>query len=102
MNTLSDNIAVRRKNLGFSQETLAEKLGVTFQAVSKWENGKSTPDVTLLPLLADIFDCYIDELFGRKASKCDLPWEDDGNIRLVMFEGSKYIAERSNGKDFSA
>ena len=102
MNTLSENIALRRKSLGFSQETLAEKLGVTFQAVSKWENGKSTPDITLLPLFADIFDCSIDELFGRKASKCDLPWEDDGNIRLVMFEGTKYIAKRSNGKDFTA
>lgn len=102
MTKLCENIVNRRKTMGLSQEKLAEKLGVTFQAVSKWENGKSTPDITLLPLLADIFDCSIDELFGRKASKCDLPWEDDGNIRLVMFEGTKYIAKRSNGKDFTA
>ena len=102
MTELCENIAIMRKNLGLSQEKLAEKLGVTFQAVSKWENGKSTPDISLLPILGDIFDCSIDELFGRNSSKCDLPWEDDGNIRLVMFEGTKYISKRSNGKDFTA
>ena len=89
-----------KKNL--SQAKLAELLGVSDKAVSKWENGKSTPDISLLPLLADVFDCTIDELFGRENCKVNLPWKDDGNIRLVMFEGIKYISQRSNGKDFTA
>ncbi len=102
MTKLYENIANKRKGLGLSQEKLAEKLGVTFQAVSKWENGKSTPDISLLPLIADIFGCTIDELFGRENSSAVLPWKNDGNIRLVMFEGTKYIDKRSNGKDFIA
>lgn len=102
MNVISENIAKLRKNAGYTQETLAEKLGVTFQAISKWENGRSSPDIDLLPKLADLFDCSIDGLFGRENTKCTLPWKDDGNIRLVMFCGTKYIDKASNGKDFTA
>ncbi len=102
MNIISENIAKFRKKAGYTQETLAERLGVTFQAVSKWENGRSSPDIDLLPKLADLFDCSIDGLFGRENTKCALPWKDDDNIRLVMFCGTKYIDKASNGKDFTA
>ena len=47
------NIAEARKRAGLSQEKLAEKIGVTAQAVSKWENGHNTPDLDNLFLLAD-------------------------------------------------
>ena len=63
---LAANILKYRKKIGLSQEELANKLGVTFQAVSKWENAKAAPDVTFLPIMADIFNCYIDELFSRE------------------------------------
>ena len=68
---LSNNIQKYRKLNGLTQEALAVKLGVTFQAVSKWENGKSLPDVLLLPLIADEFACSIDDLFSYnvKSSK---------------------------------
>ena len=46
-----------------TQEELADKLGVSFQAVSKWENAQSAPDISLLPLLAETFRCTIDDLF---------------------------------------
>lgn len=62
---LSENIAQNCKRNGFTQETLAEKLGVSFQAVSKWENRQSCPDILALPRLADIFGVTIDQLFGR-------------------------------------
>lgn len=62
---LAANIQKYRKKQGLTQEELAEKLGVTFQAVSKWENAKSAPDITLLPDIADLFECSIDGLFSR-------------------------------------
>jgi len=46
---LAGNIMRYRKALGITQETLAEKVGVTFQAVSKWENAQTLPDTALLP-----------------------------------------------------
>jgi len=61
---LGANILRYRKNSGLSQEELAQKLGVTFQAVSKWENAKAAPDITFLPIMADVFECSIDELFS--------------------------------------
>ncbi len=61
---LASNILKYRKKCGLSQEELAHKLGVTFQAVSKWENAKAAPDITFLPIMADIFECSIDDLFS--------------------------------------
>lgn len=52
-----------RNKAGFTQEQLAEKLGVTAQSVSKWENEISMPDITLLPDIAEVFGVSIDELF---------------------------------------
>jgi len=65
-NTLATNIQRLRKDAGMTQEELAGILGITFQAVSKWENEKSTPDISLLPLIADTFKCSLDELFSRE------------------------------------
>ena len=53
--TLGKRIAEHRKRLGLTQDALAEKLGITAQAVSKWENDLSCPDITMLPKLAEIF-----------------------------------------------
>ena len=66
-NILATNIQTYRKKSGMTQEELANKLGVSFQAVSKWENAKSLPDILFLPVLADLFNCNIDELFSRKS-----------------------------------
>lgn len=60
---LGENIRQFRKTMNLTQEELADKLGVSFQAVSKWENAQSAPDISLLPLLAEIFRCTIDDLF---------------------------------------
>ena len=64
--TIGKNIAQYRKTLTMTQEDLAQKLGVTNQAVSKWELEQACPDVMLLPMLADIFGITIDALFGRE------------------------------------
>lgn len=57
-------ISDRRKVLGFTQQALAEKLNISFQAISKWENGTSCPDIELLPQLAAVLDISIDSLLG--------------------------------------
>ena len=67
--TLGKNIARHRKALGLTQDQLAEQLGVTAQAVSKWENDQSCPDITMLPRLAEIFRTTTDELLGLEHAK---------------------------------
>lgn len=66
MYNIGETIAILRKEAGLTQETLANRLGVSSQAVSKWETGTTMPDIMLLPLIADTFDTDIDRLFGRK------------------------------------
>ncbi|HZK41626.1 MAG TPA: helix-turn-helix transcriptional regulator [Clostridia bacterium] len=64
---IGNNIAKWRKEKGMTQDQLAEQLSVSAQAVSKWENGISLPDITLVPKLAQIFQVSIDQLFSREA-----------------------------------
>ena len=72
--TLGKRIAGCRKRLGLTQDQLAEKLGVTAQAVSKWENDQSCPDITMLPRLSAIFEVSSDELLGiREPEKAAVP-----------------------------
>lgn len=92
--TLARNIVRYRKRRGLTQRALARLLGVTFQAVSKWETGRSTPDISMLPLLAEAFDCTLDELFSKEESPkpCDpFPWADDGKTRVVICNGRKMV-----------
>ena len=63
---LNENIAALRKEKGMTQEELAAKLGVSGQAVSKWESGVCCPDIGLLPELADTFGVSLDKLMGRE------------------------------------
>ena len=55
------NIKELRKRKNITQEKLAEYLGITYQTVSKWENGTSLPSISLLPAIANIFNVSIDE-----------------------------------------
>ena len=67
--TLGKRIMQYRKNKGLTQDKLAEALGVTPQAVSKWENDQSCPDISTLPKLAEIFGITTDELLGHESQK---------------------------------
>ena len=76
-NTIGKNISILRKKQGLTQEELAKQLNVSFQAVSKWETGSSYPDISVLPLLANIFHCDIDSLLGYPAEQRKILDYDD-------------------------
>ena len=62
-------ISELRKQKGWSQNMLAEKIGISPQSVSKWECGIGYPDVTMFPTLAEIFSVPIGVLFGEKKTE---------------------------------
>ena len=67
--TIADTIRYHRKRLGLTQEQLAERVGVSFQAVSKWECGTATPDLSMIVVLANFFDITTDTLLGVDIAK---------------------------------
>lgn len=99
------NIAKLRKEKNMTQEQLANLVGISYQAVSKWENGLSSPDVSSFPLLADVFGVTIDELFGREGTPHEaasaeqtadeLPWPDDDCLYAVLYHGHVLIGAGS-------
>lgn len=60
---IGNKIRELRKSRGLTQEQLANSVNVSFQAVSKWENNISLPDITIMPVLARFFEVSMDELF---------------------------------------
>ena len=62
---LGENIRSLRTARGITQEQFGYEMGVSSQAVSRWENGATYPDITMLPMIADFFDVTLDELMGR-------------------------------------
>ncbi len=76
-----DIIQKLRKEMGLSQEELAEKVFVTRQAVSRWENGDTTPNTETLKLLSKLFGVSINTLLGSPVQLicqcCGMPMEDD-------------------------
>lgn len=98
---LGEKIKILRKAKGISQESLAKALGVTFQAVSKWETNATAPDISLIPSIASYFSVSIDELFDynmlenekkidsicRRAAQCRL--DDPVRAEQILREGLK-------------
>lgn len=69
-NTMGNFIAQLRKEAGITQKQLAEKLNVSDKTVSHWERGESAPDISLVPVLADVFGITCDDLIhGKRADK---------------------------------
>ncbi len=81
---LGEKIKTLRKQKNISQEVFANYLGVSFQAVSKWENGNTMPDVTMIPAIASFFGISTDDLFDFNV------YETEKNIRAIVDEHSVY------------
>ena len=81
---IGEKIKTLRKQKNISQEVFAGYLGVTFQAVSKWENGITLPDVTLIPAIASFFGVSTDELFDFNR------FEAEKQVEAICHEAYKY------------
>ena len=79
-----------RKQSGYSQEELADHLGVSRQAVSKWERGEASPDTDNLIALADLYGITLDELIKGGA-------QAQSQERTVRFEGGIYVDDPKHG-----
>ena len=108
--TIGMNIRALREELGMTQEQMAEKLNISYQAISKWETSQSVPDTMMLPAIAKIFCVTIDELFREKhesydnlASKLAAIFEDTKNkedFQLAELAYSRLFSEgKYNAKD---
>ncbi len=117
-NTLGKRIMALRKAAGMTQEQVAERLGVSPQAVSKWENDVSCPDVALIPRIAQLFNVSTDQLLGLKASapkpaEASPSGSEDGRHRpsspaqgigfglLLIVLGIAYLVSRSTSASFN-
>ncbi len=107
---LGKNIYEKRKAMGMTQDDLAARLGVSPQAVSKWENNLSCPDISLLPEISKLFGVSVDELLSNEFSavntegnKKDEPFaEPEATYEEPAFNGKKatalIITTERNGK----
>lgn len=86
MNTrkIAEQISVYRKNKGLTQSELGERVGVSFQAVSKWERGETLPDITVLPDLAKVLETSIDNILL-------------GGDRQVEYKGKISVSDMKEG-----
>ena len=81
---LADRIQDLRKRRGLSQEELADKLGVSRQAVSKWESGQSTPDIERIILMSEFFEVTTDYLL-KGTEPVTMQKKEIGNSLYVGF-----------------
>ena len=82
---MKDIIAKRRKELGLTQQQLADKLFISDKVISKWETGKSIPDTTILVDLAKVLDLSLDELLNVKDKE-----QKDNSVYLAEMVKAKY------------
>lgn len=98
---IGNKIKELRKNRGITQEQFADAIGISFQAVSKWENNISLPDIALVPSIASYFEVSLDELFDYNVDKIQEEaitiakesWKyrntDWGAAREILYNGLK-------------
>lgn len=96
--TLGKRISSLRREKGLKQEDLAEKLGISAQAVSKWETEQTCPDISLLPQLAKILGVSVDELLTGEKKELSalriLPEDERKNIEDRML---RVVVKSSRG-----
>lgn len=93
--SLGQRIARLRKEQSLTQEELGNKLNISSQAVSKWENDLTSPDISSLVLLSDILKVTVDELLGKKTEEVVFtPVENKKDVSKMIL---KIIIDGSDG-----
>ncbi len=87
-------IAVCRKENGYTQAVLAEKLGITDRAVSKWETGKSMPDVSIMLELCNLLNISVNELLTGEHITME-NYKEKAEENLLELQGKKVKAQKS-------
>ena len=87
-NSFGKRFSDLRKEKGMTQEQIADRLGVSPQAVSKWENDISCPDITLLLSIAELLDTTVDQLLGKTQviETIILPKEERKDIQKMVLK----------------
>ena len=100
--TIGTRIKTLRKSRGMTQDQLAEQVGVSAQAVSKWENDISSPDISLLPRLAEVFQVTTDSLLGvpEKTEIVPAPPKQSGFYMNIGDDEEEEPDEEKNGFTF--
>lgn len=91
--TLGSFLAVLRKAKGMTQKQLAEQIGVSDKTVSHWERDESAPDISVLPVLADIFGVTVDELLRGEKASADT--EPSGALSKKSEKQLRYLMEKN-------
>lgn len=85
---IGEKLKKLRRNKDLTQEEVAAHLGISFQAISKWERGEGYPDITMLPILANYYQVTVDELIGmdeissaQKLDEINRVWEENRQAR---------------------
>lgn len=95
--TLGQNLRAARLSRGLTQGQLAVRLGVTRQAISKWERGQSQPDLDNLRQLAEVYGCTVDELLGASGHTEAGAASNDTAVpaKITPSEGARIMRDRS-------
>lgn len=98
---IARRLATRRKQAGLSQEALADKLGVSRQAVSKWERAESLPDTDNLIALATIYGLTLDELLWRETDESDENegFDEGDDCAHVSFRDGIHVRDAKKGEE---
>lgn len=94
MENVGRKIAALRKNHNMTQLELADKMGISFQAVSNWERGNSMPDISKLPELAELFGVTVDDLLGEHSEFVESAVK--GDIKAYLENNPVSLGEISN------
>lgn len=101
MKTLGERIADLRRERGITQENLAGIIGVSAQAISKWENNATMPDIMLLPIIADTLGVTIDELFGIRRKVQEKPLNCEETPKAVYDQILNTMWRSGDNNDFA-